>query len=695
MTYFVRNSADWRQGLSVRSLVKQVLTKQQNKQYEKQLAARKITYDEWIKEQESGAGYAKGFPGEKPLKALPEGELVFLVSSEGRMSDRAAEICAHWFAEHPESLLAYGDEDIQRAGEKRRNPWFKPDWSPDLLDSYLYFGSVVVLRKSLYDRAVERLGGMPGIDRGGIFERNQDELPEGVINRTSDKALFLVIGNDSDIKEIWKWLKACVLLAGGYERGAKSIAHIPWILYHSQSEEAQRKYLSSGAGSELKLINPEGGSRDKHTNEFTPYISVIIPSRDNPDILEACICGVGKAGTAAAVSSETVDYEIIIVDNGSNDVNRQRIQKMIEKYGTDTRPITYLYHPMEFHFSEMCNLGAGQAKGDLLLFLNDDVELQNVGCMERMAALACREYTGAVGLKLYYPDSVRIQHAGITNLPMGPVHKLQFLTDDTSYYFNSNRGLRNVLAVTAACLMVEKNKFDAAGGFAEELRVAFNDVDLCFTLYEQGYHNVCVNDDYAFHYESLSRGDDEAAEKLNRLLGERDTLYRRHPALKDKDPYYPAGLGREGLDTRIRPAYETAGNIRQMPNGKLPEKQFADYRQDNCLLLRIESVREGIIQGYGVILGDNNACYEREILLIPDIHLSEKAFALKVEEQYRPDLAENMPDQVNVGLCGFRIELGEVNLNSGRYYIGMAVRNRVTGLKLRNCSNRILEIGTS
>ena len=90
--------------------------------------------------------------------------------------------------------------------------------------------------------------------------------------------------------------------------------------------------------------------------------------------------------------SAAIPYEVIIVDNGSSRENRDRIRALTE--GGDTR-ITYLYHPMEFHFSRMCNLGAEKARGAFLLFLNDDVELCQPGVLTQMAAMADRDYTGA------------------------------------------------------------------------------------------------------------------------------------------------------------------------------------------------------------------------------------------------------------------------------------------------------------
>ena len=275
---------------------------------------------------------------------------------------------------------------------------------------------------------------------------------------------------------------------------------------------------------------------------------------------------------------------------------------------------------------------------------------------------------------------------------------MQYLKDSTCYYYGANRGNRNVLAVTAACLMVDRNKFEEVSGFSSELRVAFNDVDFCYSLYEKGYANVCVNSKFAYHHESLSRGADEAVEKLERLIAERDKLYDRHPNLVGVDPYYSVHFNRDGLDTRIRPGYETSQNAVQSIKESLPVLKQQGHRFDACLMVRVEDFRDTHAVGYGVVLGDNNACYEKKLLFgcvndkTAECDWYEPVYAISLQGQYRPDLEENMPDQVNVALSGFDVEIAKGVLASGTYRIGMSARNRVSGLKLVNWTNRYVDI---
>lgn len=669
--------------MGLKKLIKQWMANKNNIRYNNELEARRTSYHDWITDLEADDRYV-GKPEEMcPKDAGADLEELFVLfqNPKGRPAEHAKEWIEIYFRTFPEALMVYGDEDVWARGEERRSPLFKPDWSPDLFDTEFYPGNLVALRKSWFEKVAK--------DTWVNDARENEAECAGEPER-------------EEIAAYHSFVRHCVGLAGGYEKGMgrKTILHIPRILFHSESEEdrdAWMRYEACGdrADSRERAAHT-GGAADSR-------LSIVIPSRDNPDLLEKCIESILRTTT-------DLQYEIVVVDNGSSPENRAFIEaklKRVRQSGAKGLTLLlYHYEPADFNFSKMCNLGARKASGELLLFLNDDVELASEGTLRAMAQLASRPYTGAVGLKLLYPDEKafkQIQHVGITNLPMGPVHKLQFCRDDREVFPGWNRGRHNALAVTAACLMVEKEKFQEAGGFAEELAVAFNDVDLCFGLYELGYENVCECDLFAWHDESYSRGDDEAVEKLERLLAERAKLYRRHPSLdaakkaEGADPYYSVYWNREGLDTRIRPVYETLGNRMQRVLAGSPkraaQKDMDTLREDRCLLVRVESVLEdeeekGLrITGWGVVLGDNNTCYDKYL-----VFQGEECFVTLLQEQYRPDLAENMPDQENVGLSGYQILVERGALPAGTYRLGMAAVSRIGRVKLLNWSNRTIEM---
>ena len=348
-------------------------------------------------------------------------------------------------------------------------------------------------------------------------------------------------------------------------------------------------------------------------------------------------------------------------------------------------------------------MGAQKAKGKHLLFLNDDVECLEAGWLESMVSVAERPYAGAVGCKLLYPDGETLQHAGVVNLPMGPVHKLCHLSDAKEYYDAYNRGIRNVLAVTGACLMVQKEVFLSCGGMEEQLQVAFNDVELCFRLYEQGYYNAIVQDVRLIHHESVSRGEDESSRKWNRLMRERDLLYALHPELAGKDPFYSYGLNHRGLDVRILPEYRMGKEQLQQCDKPLPAFRLPTAaREDACFLVRFESVRNqgGQIElhGYGVILGSDNACYKKELLLQEVLESSSKEqtagkfYRLPIQEQYRYDLEQNMRDQKHVAMSGFSVILKENVLAPGTYRLGLYAKQRTGGIRLYQMTTRSVTI---
>lgn len=607
--------------MGIKSFLKQGMAYGLDRQYEKKCASRKILYKDWVASMEEAESSSAG----------ERAEAVFLSDAEnGAWADGAKERAEAFLSAHPEVCVVYGDEDVETTSGQYENPWLKPCWSPDTYLWKDYLGEAVAVRKSFYEKAEEK-------SRNGL-------------------------------------LKA----AGGFTKGCQSIAHINGILFHRKTD-----WFTGETNSSMTREKTAGGQTDCRDakKQGMPYISVIIPSKDNAVVLKKCLDTLKK--TAADIS-----YEVLLVDNGSGEA----VKKKIEEMTADAPDILYIYEPMEFNFSKMCNLGAERAKGSLLLFLNDDIEATHTGWLSDMAKLAERPHVGAVGCKLLYPDTDKIQHAGITNLPMGPVHKLQFLRDNKCYYDNRNRGIRNVSAVTAACLMVRREVFEEAGGFCESMQVAFNDVDFCFTLLEKGYYNAVCNHIHLLHHESMSRGADESEEKLKRLHRERTMLYDRHPGLNGKDPFYHDWLNRTGLDTRIQPAYRSGREIADVQAAKEVAKEsneayvLKNARKDRCLLVRIEAADASHISGYGVVLGSDNACFNGKLLLERKGR-QPAVYELDFTEQYRQDLQENMPDQKNVALCGFHVNIAEP-LPEGEYRIGMLATDKISGSSIMNYSNR-------
>ena len=438
------------------------------------------------------------------------GDFIVFSDCDDVLSEHALYEMALKLNENPELDFIYSDEDkLTEDGSLRRTPFFKPDWSPDTFMSLMYTNHLGVYRRTI----VEKTGGLRS-----EYDGTQDY----------DFTLRFMEMTDNS-----------------------KVGHVPKILYHWREREesiASNPEAKPYALEAVRKMKEEALSRRgiRGKVKFVPVmyqyrvvydapgdamVSIVIPSKDNVDMLIRCMESIFK-------TQEKTVFEIIVVDNGSNDENRRKIEKYVQG-----KSIRYLYQPMDFNFSKMCNIGAKCAKGNYLLFLNDDIEAFEKGWLDIMTGHAAQPHVGMVGAKLLYPDSSVIQHIGITNLVIGPSHSQIGFSDNGIYYFGRNRVEYNWLAVTAACAMIKKDKFEQIGGFDEDLRVAYNDVDLCFSVYEKGYYNVVREDVVLYHYESASRGnDDMAPEKKDRLLKERKRLYEKHPELYQRDPFYNPNL---------------------------------------------------------------------------------------------------------------------------------------------------------
>lgn len=457
-----------------------------------------------------------------------KGEFVALCDCDDLYAPNALYEIAKKLNEDSALDYIYTDEDkISEDGKVRRDPFFKPDWSPETFMSYMYTCHISVFRRTV----LEEVSGLrPG------FEGSQDyDLVLRVMEKTSH------IGHVPKILYHWRMRK---------ESTANAMTAKPYVM-NATSKAKEEALERRGQTGRLTLLPEISQYRVTYLPQGNPSVSIIIPSKDNPEVLKMCLSSILQ-------HTDYENYEVVIVDNGSSEENKKKIEDMIqqeEQAGT-VKNILYFYEPMEFNFSRMCNIGAEKASGEFLLFLNDDIEIseavkQNPNLTEPveqwltvLTGQAQVSYTGAVGCKLYYPGGIQFQHAGVLNLPIGPGHCLYGMDDDLNYYYGRNLLDYNFCAVTGACLMVERKKFDEAGGFDEELAVAYNDVALCFRLLELGYHNVLRNDVALVHHESVSRGLDQASEeKEERRKCEMKKLYEKHPKfLGGYDPCYNPNL---------------------------------------------------------------------------------------------------------------------------------------------------------
>jgi GT2 family glycosyltransferase len=433
---------------------------------------------------------------------MATGEFVGFLDHDDELTPDALYEIVKLLNERPDIDYIYTDEDKVDLKGCRVEPFFKPDWSPDLFFSMNYPCHFSVIRKSL----VDNVGGF----RSG-FDGSQDyDLILRVTEKT-DKIAHIP-------KPVYSWRKipgssASTIDAKPYARVAAMKALREALKRRGIDGEALDGYYY-------------GYYRIRYKIKGEPLISIIILTKDKPKMLKRCIESINSKSTYR-------NYEIIIVDHESKDPEAIKYLKSL-----DCKVISYTG---KYNFSKMNNLGAKEAKGEHLLFLNNDTEVVEPSWLEAMLEHSQRPEVGIVGALLLYPPESpfagKIQHAGVL-LGVGGVanHAFKFIPADSPGYFTLAKVVRNCSAVTAACAMIKKNLFEEVGGFAENLPVAFNDVDLCLRLRERGYLTVYTPFAVLFHHEYATRGSTHPPEDETYIINLwKDVIIR-------EDPYYNPNL---------------------------------------------------------------------------------------------------------------------------------------------------------
>jgi len=458
--------------------------------------------------------------------SLATGEFIGFLDHDDELAPFALYEVVKLLNEKPHLDFIYSDEDKIDEKGKRKDPFFKPDWSPDMFLSQNYLCHLSIIRKEL----VGKVGG---------FREGYDG--------SQDYDLFLRVTELID---------------------EKKIAHIPKILYHWRSVlgsaakmVSAKPYAFMAAKKALKdalsrrEIEAEildglllSSYRVRYKIVEDPKVSIIIPTKDKVSTLKTCIDSILK-------KTNYKNYEIFIIDNQSKEEKTLKYYHRIK----NNSKIKIVKYNKPFNFSEINNFAVSKVDTEYILFLNNDTEVISEEWLEAMLEHAQRKQVGAVGAKLLYPDNT-IQHAGvilgITGTPgqkgvAGHSHKY---VSDTEYgYFLRPHLTQDLSAVTAACMMMRKQVFKEVGGFNVNLAVAFNDVDLCLKIREKGYLIVYTPYAKLYHHESLSRGYEDTPEKQARFLKEIEYVRKKWGHVIDKgDPYYNPNLTLEKEDFSIK-----------------------------------------------------------------------------------------------------------------------------------------------
>ncbi len=442
--------------------------------------------------------------------ALATGDFVALLDHDDLLSIDALFENALVVNRRADVDIIYSDEDKLDERGRRRDPYFKPDWSPDSLLSRNYVSHLGVYRREV----VEEIGGF----RLG-FEGSQDY---DLILRASERT--------------------------------DRIEHIPRVLYHwrihDESTASSRKQKGYAYDAAVRAIEEslsrrgEPGrveSSDRLPGTYTVRyelhdpgrVSVIIPTRDHGDDVDRCLQSLFERSTYG-------DIEVVLLDNGTTD--RESLRVFGAWAEREPERVKLVAHDVPFNFSSINNYAARHSSGKYLLFLNNDTEILTPDWIEAMVEQAQRPSIGAVGAKLLYDDGT-VQHAGVV-IGLGGVagHSHKYFPSDAPGYFGTLQTVNNFSAVTAACLMVRRDVFEEVGGFDEGLAIAFNDVDFCLRLQAAGYYNIYLPHVELSHYESKSRGHENTPEKMERFLREQQFMRERWRTGEAPDPHYNRNL---------------------------------------------------------------------------------------------------------------------------------------------------------
>ncbi len=446
---------------------------------------------------------------------MATGKFVCFVDSGGLLAHDALEKCVKALAGGFDAV--YSDEDKISETGVRREPFYKPDWSPEYFRGVMYVGHLLCVRRDL------------AIKIGG-FDSQYDAV--------RDFELML-----------------------RYSEQTSRIGHVSEILYHSRtapgSVAATKNAQVDAAKAQMSAVQAQldrlklpadaaPGSIDNvvratpRPQPSSPKISIIIPTKDASDMLNNCLVSLFGETTYT-------DYEVICIDNETQDVRALGLMQLF--------PVKRLLYPDPFSFAKANNLAADSAAGQYLVFMNNDVETLTPDWVEQMLYYAEQDDVGAVGGLLLYPDR-SVQHAGVVLGCRGTADHVR-LPSDSAGYGGTLACAHEVSAVTAACLMMRRDVFLEIGGFNTHFFSIYQDVDLCLRLRSMGRRNIFTPHAVFIHHESYTRGHDYDLRDRKLLLD------RWERVIQAGDPYYNRNLDVQACDFSVKVTPDSSSDNRR------------------------------------------------------------------------------------------------------------------------------------
>ena len=415
-----------------------------------------------------------------------------------------------------QSVLIYADHDHIDLQGKYIDPVLKPEWNPELLLNADY----IQLPWIVSDSWVRRLAG-----RSSIRESDADQL-----------LLAASLGAEKTSPLTDQQVKRVPTVLASIKSGQLTICDDESRINKSWQEKISEAL--SGAGKSAAVVQGpvKGICRVVWAlPETLPMVDIIIPTRDQVEVLKACIDSIFE-------KTQFKNYRLLVVDNDSKEAETHEYYKELQ---ADSR-VKLLHYAGDFNYSAINNYAVANSEAPLVVLLNNDTEVISPGWLEELAGQALRDEIGCVGAKLYYSNG-RIQHGGVVvgiNGVAGHAHR--YCTGDARGYCDRLVSTQNLTAVTAACLAIRRSTYLEVGGLDQKhLGVAWNDVDLCLKVQQLGFRNLWTPYAELFHHEGLSRGADDTPAKMLRVNTERQVMIGRWKLDSFNDPAYHPLLTRE------------------------------------------------------------------------------------------------------------------------------------------------------
>lgn len=472
---------------------------------------------------------------------LASGDFIALLGHEDALSEDALYHIALESNNHPEAAIIYSDEDKISKEGNRIDPYFKCDFSYDLFLSQNMISHFGVYKADI----VRKIGGF----RKG-FEGSQDwDLALRVLEYAGKKHIYHIP------KILCHWRL-------GDQSTALNISAKPYAI--DACLKAVQEHLDKTSPDAKVLPHPDNMLpffKIEWPLKKQPLVSIIIPTKNKVKILKPCI---------ESILQKTVypDYEIIIVDNGSDDRATVKYLSYLKKQ----KNIKVVRHPIPFNYSALNNYAAKIANGEIFILLNNDTEVITPKWIDEITRNLLRKEIGAVGCKLLYGDNT-VQHAGVV-IGMGGVagHVPHHISGEDPSYFSWAKLHRNVSAVTGACMGIKSSVFKEVGGLDENLAVVFNDTDLCLKILQKGYKIIYTPFAELYHYESKTRGLNMTIEKKAIFEKESEYFKNKWQDIIKNDSYYNPNLTLNYADFSL--AFP--------PRRKKPWEKFNDIAMQNA-----------------------------------------------------------------------------------------------------------------